>query len=74
VARCPQAVRYAAQPAGFACNHVPPVPRFMMMIQGQNWEDVDDVELPRLPSKGEPIEMMPDSEKYAGKIVCRLLT
>ena len=57
-----------------------------MMIQGKNWEDVDDVELPRLPTESEPIEtkygkclvthveLMPDSEQYAGKIVCRLLT
>jgi hypothetical protein len=62
------------------------VPRFMLMVQGPNWEDVEDVELPHPPSEGEPIETqygkclvtlvepMPDNPSYSGKIVARLVT
>lgn len=60
-----------------------PVERFTVTIEGPNWEDLDEVELPRLPGEGEPIETkygtclvtraepLPDSGVYAGKIVCR---
>ncbi len=56
----------------------------MILIQDENWEDVENVELSRLPGVGEPIETkygkclvtqvepLPDSTQYAGKIVCRL--
>jgi hypothetical protein len=60
------------------------VQRFTVTIEGPNWQDVDEIELPRLPGKGEPIETkygtclvtqadpLPDPGPYAGKIVCRL--
>jgi hypothetical protein len=59
------------------------VQRFTVTIEGPNWEDVDEVELPRLPAEGEPIEtkygtclvtraeVFPDPAQYAGRIVCR---
>jgi len=58
--------------------------RFTVIIEGLNWEDVEDVELPRIPGEGETIETkygtcivtsaeaQPDSSGHAGKIVCRL--
>jgi hypothetical protein len=57
--------------------------RFTVTIEGPNWEDVDEVELPRLPAEGELIEtkygtcvviraeLFADPGQYAGKIVCR---
>jgi hypothetical protein len=60
------------------------VPRFVLIIEGSNWTDVDEVELGRLPSEGDPIstkygtylvtsaEATPDDQQFAGKIVCRL--
>ena len=57
--------------------------RFIVTIEGANWEDVDDIELPQLPGEGETIETkygtclvirseaLPDSGQHAGKIVCR---
>jgi hypothetical protein len=59
------------------------VQRFTVTIEGLNWEDVDEVELPRLPSEGELIETkygtcrvtsaepLEGTGPYAGKIVCR---
>ncbi len=60
-----------------------PVLSFTVTIEGPGWEDFQDVELLGLPDEGEPIEtkygtclvthaeLMPDGERYAGKIVCR---
>jgi hypothetical protein len=60
------------------------VDRFTITIQGPNWEDVQEVELPELPGEGDAIETrygtcmvtraepLPDRKPYAGKIVCRL--
>jgi hypothetical protein len=60
------------------------VRRFMVTIEGSNWEDVVDVELPELPREGDTIEtkygtcivthaeLLSDGGQYAGKIVCRL--
>lgn len=60
------------------------VQSFTVTIEGLNWEDVDDVELPRLPAEGDPIEtkygtcvvirteLFADRGQYAGKIVCRI--
>jgi hypothetical protein len=57
--------------------------RFMVTIVGANWEDYEELELPRLPDEGETIETkygtclvtgaeaQPDIGQYAGKIVCR---
>ena len=56
----------------------------MIKIEAPNWEDFQDVELPRLPAEGETIETKygtclvtrtdasPGTEPYEGKIVCRL--
>ena len=58
--------------------------RFLVTIEGSNWEDVLDLEMPREPSEGDSIqtqygacivtevESLPSQEKYDGKIVCRL--
>jgi hypothetical protein len=60
-----------------------PVHHFTVTIEGPGWEDFEDIELPRLPAEGEPIEtkygtclvthaeLVPTGERYAGKIVCR---
>ena len=56
---------------------------FTVTIQGPNWEDVEEVELPQLPAEGETIEtkygtclvisaeLLQDTGGHAGKIVCR---
>ena len=61
-----------------------PIKRFMIKIEAPNWEDFQDVELPRLPVVGATIETKygtclvtqtetsPGTEPYEGKIVCRL--
>jgi hypothetical protein len=58
--------------------------RIRVTIEGSNWQDVDELELPRLPSEGDAVETKygtcvvvraepaPDSSKYAGTIVCRV--
>jgi len=60
------------------------VQRFIVTIEAPNWKDVEDLELPQLPAEGDAIETKygtcivtqaepsPDSEQYAGKMVCRL--
>jgi hypothetical protein len=60
------------------------VPRFIVTIEGPNFKDLQVIELPRLPTPGEPIETrfgtclitetasMDDSDEYTGSIVCRL--
>jgi hypothetical protein len=59
------------------------VQRFTVIIEGLNWEDVEEVELPRLPGEGETIETKygtclvtsaeaeQDTGRHAGRIVCR---
>jgi hypothetical protein len=66
-----------------SCGHGA-VQRFNITIEGPNWKDVEDLELPQLPAEGDAIETKygtcivtqvepsPDSEQYAGKMVCRL--
>jgi hypothetical protein len=61
-----------------------PIGRFMIKIEAATWEDIEDVELPRLPAVGDTIETKygtclvtqteasPGSAQYQGKIVCRL--
>jgi hypothetical protein len=58
--------------------------RFLVTIEGSGWSDFQEVELPRLPGEGELIETKygtcvvdrsessSSSERYDGKIVCRL--
>jgi hypothetical protein len=53
-------------------------------IEGSGWEDFEELELPRLPGEGEPLEtkygtclvtqseVLPQGGHYDGKIVCRL--
>ena len=60
------------------------VERFTVTIEGLNWEDVEQVELPGLPGEGDLIEtkygtcvvtsavLSPDPGKHVGKIVCRI--
>jgi len=57
---------------------------FTVTIEGLNWTDIEDVELPDLPREGDAVEtkygtcivteaeLQPDSGERAGKIVCRL--
>ncbi len=60
------------------------IQRFIVTIEGHGWTDSEEIELLQLPSEGEPIdtkfgtlpvervEKTPDSEKYDGKVFCRL--
>jgi len=60
------------------------VQRFILAVDGSSFEDFEDVELPRAPLEGDPIETrygtcvvtatesLPDNQQYAGKITCRL--
>ena len=60
------------------------VARYIIIIRGASFEDVDNVELPAPPQPGDPIETkigrcivtstesMPAESEYAGKIICRL--
>ena len=60
------------------------MPRFALVIEGVNWTDLDEIELSRAPSEGDPIttkygtclvttvEPLPESPQFAAKIVCRL--
>jgi hypothetical protein len=60
------------------------VQRDSVTIQGPGWEDLQDVELPRLPAEGDAIETRygtcivtevdeaPNADSYSGKITCRL--
>jgi hypothetical protein len=64
------------------CDHAR-IPRFIVTIEGPGWTDVQDIELPRLPTEGETLETKfgtmlvaqaeesPNPAAYAGKIVCR---
>jgi hypothetical protein len=59
------------------------VHRYIIIIEGASFEEVDKVELPAPPQPGEPIETnlgtcivtstesMPAESGYAGKIICR---
>jgi hypothetical protein len=59
------------------------VQRFTITIEARGWEDVQEIELPELPGEGDAIETrygtcivtraesLPDSTRYAGRIVCR---
>ena len=58
--------------------------RFIVMVEGPNLNDVGEIELPRLPGEGEPIEtrfgtlivtsteVLTGHASYQGKIVCKL--
>jgi hypothetical protein len=60
------------------------VPRFVLIIEGPNWKDADEIELGRPPNEGDPIstkygtclvtsvEATPGDQQFAGKVVCRL--
>ena len=60
------------------------VQRFLVTIEGGSWSDFQELELPRLPDKGELIETKygtcvveqsesaHKTEPYDGKIVCRV--
>jgi hypothetical protein len=58
--------------------------KFTVTIEGANWKDIQDLELPDLPKEGDAVEtrygtcvvteseLQPDSGERTGKIVCRL--
>jgi len=61
------------------------VDRIIVTIDGPNFQDVEETEVLRLPEEGELIdtkygscvvtgvEPLPDSDKFSGKVVCRML-
>ena len=58
--------------------------RFAVAIEGPDWEDVQDIELPAIPREGETIETKygtclvtrieeaSENSEHAGRIICRL--
>ena len=58
--------------------------RFILTVEGSNFQEVDEIEFPRSPADGDPIETnlgtclvlrtesLDDSSQYSGRIVCRL--
>ena len=58
--------------------------QFILTVEGPNFEDLDEIELPGLPQEGDPIETRfgtclvvrtesaTESSGYDGRIVCRL--
>jgi hypothetical protein len=63
---------------------ISPMQRYLVTIEGSSWSDFQELELPRQPNEGELIETKygtciveqsepsPDSDRYDGKVVCRL--
>ena len=57
--------------------------RLRITIEASTWTDFDQIELPRFPKEGDPIETkygtcvvvrterLPDADEYAGTVVCR---
>jgi hypothetical protein len=60
------------------------VQQYIITIEGTAFTDFDEIELPRLPDDGDPLEtkygtcvvigteVLPEDRRYDGKIVCRL--
>ena len=58
--------------------------RFILTVEGSNFQELDEIELPRPPADGDPIETnlgtclvlrtepLDDSSQYSGRIICRL--
>jgi hypothetical protein len=58
--------------------------QFILTVEGSNFEELDEIELPRLPQEGDPIETKlgtcfvvrtesaAEGSNYDGRIVCRL--
>jgi len=58
--------------------------RYILKVEGANLEDFEEIELPRLPSDGDPIEtrfgtcvvtgtsVLPENSTHDGTIVCRM--
>ena len=58
--------------------------RFILTVEGSDFQELDEIELPRPPADGDPIETnlgtclvlrtepLDDSSQYSGRIVCRL--
>ena len=71
-----------AQLLPLSCDHRL-IQTFIVTIEGPGWKDLQDIELPRLPEEGDPIETKygvclvthvertPGIERYDGTIVCR---
>ena len=61
-----------------------PLQRFIVTVEGLPLEGIEEIELPRLPAEGEPIETRygtciitrtettAEESQYAGRIFCRL--
>jgi hypothetical protein len=57
---------------------------YLVTVEGPNFKDLQEMELPRLPAEGEPLETRygtgivadsqatPDDEHFDGKVTCRL--
>jgi len=58
--------------------------RYLIIIEGAGWQDVEELELPRMPAEDDVIETKygtclvvraepsPEGEEYDGKIACRV--
>jgi hypothetical protein len=56
---------------------------YIVTIEGPNFDDVEEIELPALPEDGElvdtkygtcvvtAVEQLPDADRFDGRIVCR---
>jgi hypothetical protein len=58
--------------------------QFIVTIEGHGFTDLEEIELPRLPANGDPVdtkygtcvvtdtEPLSDNDRFEGRIVCRL--
>ena len=58
--------------------------RFVLAVEGPGFEDLEEIELPKAPVEGDPIETelgtcivvrtesLAEGSQYAGRIVCRM--
>jgi hypothetical protein len=58
--------------------------RFILTVEGSSFQEIDEIELPRSPADGDPIETnlgtcvvvrtesLDDASQYSGRIVCRM--
>jgi hypothetical protein len=58
--------------------------RFILTLEGRDFEEVDEIELPRSPVEGDPIETnlgtcvvvrtekVAEASQFSGRIVCRM--
>ena len=81
---CSPSVRHRLTDRAYLLLHHWAIKRFQIKIEAPDWEDFEEVELPRLPELGEAIntkygtllvtqtDASPGTDRYDGKIVCRM--